>query len=84
MTVKTPPGIKQEPPDDATIVTPRVCNLPMGDHHHINNGASLPGGATAVTMNIPQLNLAGSTLQLPTQIYPDGLSPRKKPRKQQL
>ncbi|XP_050711465.1 histone deacetylase complex subunit SAP130-A-like isoform X2 [Eriocheir sinensis] len=77
----TPPSIKQEPPEDATIVLPRPPSLsiPAPDLCPL----TLNTMSTA-TLTVPQPHLSVATLHAPAQILGDGLSPRKKPRKQQL
>lgn len=76
----TPPSIKQEPPDDATIVLPRPSlSIPAPDMCPLTLNTM-----TTATLTVPQPHLSVATLHAPTQILADGLSPRKKPRKQQL
>lgn len=77
----TPPSIKQEPPEDATIVLPRPPSL------SISTPDICPltlNTMTTATLTVPQPHLSVATLHAPAQILGDGLSPRKKPRKQQL
>lgn len=77
----TPPSIKQEPPEDATIVLPRPppLSIPAPDicPPTLNS-------MTTATLTVPQPHLSVTSLHAPAQILADGLSPRKKPRKQQL
>ncbi|XP_068212973.1 histone deacetylase complex subunit SAP130-A isoform X2 [Palaemon carinicauda] len=73
--VRTPPNLKQEPPEDATIVLPRP---PI-------NMSSMDGtNSLSTALTVPQPHLTGAGSLGSGQTLPDGLSPRKKPRKQQL
>ncbi|XP_053646561.1 histone deacetylase complex subunit SAP130-A isoform X2 [Cherax quadricarinatus] len=74
---RTPPGIKQEPPDDTSHVLPRP-SLSISTTDISGNLA------TTTTLTVPQPSLSLTGLQGAAQILADGLSPRKKPRKQQL
>ena len=72
--IHTPPNLKQDPPDDATLVLPRPpANLS-------SDGTS----SLSTTLTVPQPHLTTSGSLGSGQGLPDGLSPRKKPRKQQL
>ncbi|KAK7077590.1 hypothetical protein SK128_018666, partial [Halocaridina rubra] len=77
ISLHTPPNIKQEPPEDATLVLPR----PSSVNNSAADGAS--NSIPTTTLNIPHPQLAGSTAIGGAHGLPDGLSPRKKPRKQQ-
>ncbi|XP_064093286.1 histone deacetylase complex subunit SAP130-A-like isoform X2 [Macrobrachium nipponense] len=73
--VHTPPNLKQEPPEDATIVLPR----PPVTVSTVDGANALP-----TTLTVPQPHLTGAGSLGSGQVLPDGISPRKKPRKQQL
>ncbi|XP_071539358.1 uncharacterized protein Sap130 isoform X2 [Panulirus ornatus] len=78
---RTPPGIKQEPPEDATVVLPRPPSLSITAS---DSSGSLTATITTTTLTVPQPHLTVTGLHGSAQIVADGLSPRKKPRKQQL
>ncbi|XP_027211196.2 histone deacetylase complex subunit SAP130-A isoform X2 [Penaeus vannamei] len=78
--LRTPPSIKQEPPEDATVVLPRqpvLCSMS-------ETSAGLTTGIVTTTLNVPQPHLSVTSMHGASQALADGLSPRKKPRKQQL
>ncbi|KAK4324838.1 hypothetical protein Pmani_004553 [Petrolisthes manimaculis] len=80
----TPPSMKQDPPEDATLVLPRPPSLSMTMSEPISMSANL-SAATAATLTVPQPHLTVSALHATnTHLLSEGLSPRKKPRKQQL
>ncbi|XP_042230616.1 mucin-12-like isoform X2 [Homarus americanus] len=78
---RTPPGIKQEPPEDATVVLPRP---PSHSISATDSSGHLTATITTTTLTVPQPHLSVTGLHGAAQILADGLSPRKKPRKQQL
>ncbi|CAL4085342.1 unnamed protein product [Meganyctiphanes norvegica] len=89
---RSPPNIKQEPPDEATTMMLPVSSaghpqpphlthhMSLGSHRIPSDGSSTfqaTSATTTLTVPTPQLSAAAAALA-------DGLSPRKKPRKQQL
>nr|XP_045619332.1 histone deacetylase complex subunit SAP130-A-like isoform X1 [Procambarus clarkii] len=78
---RTPPGIKQEPPEDATLVLPR---LPLHSISTTDCSGSVTATSITTTLSVPQPPLSVTGLHGAAQMLADGLSPRKKPRKQQL
>ncbi|XP_076069016.1 sin3A-associated protein 130 isoform X5 [Oratosquilla oratoria] len=82
----TPPNIKQEPPEDANIIAPRPLPLHSSGPPTSLDSSNTLGTNTSSPLTSDTLHISTTVRsQTGLTVLPaDGLSPRKKPRKQQL